>query len=67
MSKEVIGDFICCGEYMVVVKLEHGTHVMSYDEWKSVYGKLHPELWKNGERVRKNRKVSYMQKDYFIA
>ena len=58
MSKEVIGDFICCGEYMVVVELEHGTHVMSYDEWKSVYGKLHLELWKNGKRVIKNRKIS---------
>ena len=58
MSKEVIGDFICCGERMVVVELEHGTHVMSYDGWKSVYGKLHPELWKNSKRVRKNRKIS---------
>lgn len=56
MYKEVIGNFICCGEYMIVVELEHGTHVMSYDEWKSVYGKLHPELWKNNGK--RNKKIS---------
>ena len=58
MNKEVIASFICCGEYMVVVELEHGTHVMSYNEWRRVYGKLHPELWKSGKRVRINRKIS---------
>ena len=56
MSKNVIGDFIYCGKYMVVVKLENAAHVMSYDEWKSIYGKLHPERWKNGKRVEKRRK-----------
>ena len=58
MVREMIGDFICCGEYMVIVKLENAAHVMSYDEWKSAYGKLHPERWENGERTIKNRKVS---------
>lgn len=57
MDIEVIASFICFGKYMVVVKLEHGTHVMSHDEWKRVYGKLHPELWKNGKRV-KSRKLA---------
>lgn len=50
MDIEVIASFICCGEYMVVVKLEHGTHVMTHEEWKRVYGKLHPELWENTRR-----------------
>lgn len=58
MDIEVIASFICCGEYMVVVKLEHGTHVMSHEEWKRVYGKLHPELWENGKRIRKHRKLA---------
>lgn len=49
MDKEIITSFICCGKYMVIVELEHGTHVMTYDEWRSVYGKLHPERWNNGK------------------
>ena len=55
MSTEVIGDFICCGVYMVVVRLEYTAHVMPYDEWKTVYGKLHPEKWENNKRARVNR------------
>ncbi len=58
MSEEIIASFSCCGKYMVVVKVERGTHVMSYEEWKRVYGQLHPELWKNGKRVRTGRKIS---------
>ena len=46
MSEEIIASFICCEKYMVVVKLENGTHVIPYEEWKWVYGQLHPELWK---------------------
>lgn len=58
MGREIIGDFICCGEYMVIVKLENSAHVMSYDEWKSIYGKLHPERWKNGKRVEKKKETA---------
>lgn len=57
MSKEIIAGFICCGEYMVIVKLKHGTHVMPYNEWKKVYGQLHPERWENGKRVN-NKKLA---------
>ena len=57
MNTQIIADFVCYGEYMVVVKLDHGTHVMSYDEWKNVYGKLYPERWKEGKRA-KNRKLA---------
>ena len=58
MSTEVIGDFICCGKYMVVVRLEYTAHVMPYDEWKTVYGKLHPERWENREKNRKKKKTA---------
>ena len=58
MGREIVGDFICCGVYMVVVKLENAVHVMPYDEWKAVYGKLHPERWKDGKRVRKEKKTA---------
>lgn len=55
MSEEIIASFICCEKYMVVVKLERGTHVMPYEEWKWVYGQLHPELWENGKKVRSRK------------
>lgn len=41
MDKEIVVKFICCGKHMVVVKLEHGTHVMDIDEWKCIYKKQH--------------------------
>ena len=53
MREEVIGDFVCRGNHMVIVRLEHGAHVMTYDEWKSIYGKFHPERWENLKRNRK--------------
>lgn len=55
MSEEIIASFICCEKYMVVVKLERGMHVMPYEDWKWVYGKLHPELWENGKKVRSRK------------
>lgn len=50
MNEEVLSIFICGGDYMVIVKLEHGVHVMPMKEWKSVYGRLHPERWKVPKR-----------------
>ena len=47
MREEVIGDFVCGGNHMVIVRLEHGVHVMAYDEWKFIYGRLHHERWEN--------------------
>lgn len=58
MNTEVIDDFVCCGKHMVIVKLEHGAHVMTMDEWKRIYGKLHPERWENGKRVSRKRKIA---------
>lgn len=60
MSKrnyEVISEFVCCGRQMVTVKLKNGTHVMPLDEWNRVYGKLHPERWKN-KHVGKNKNIA---------
>lgn len=58
MSEEIIASFICCEKHMVVVKLEHGTHVIPYEDWKWVYGQLHPELWMKGKKMEKSRKIS---------
>lgn len=58
MSTEVIRNFICSGKHMIVVKLEHGVRVMPDDEWKTVYGKLHPERWENGKRVGNSQKTA---------
>lgn len=55
MSEDIIASFVCCEKYMVVVKLEHGTHVMPYEEWKWAYGQLHLELWKNDKRIKNER------------
>lgn len=58
MEYELIKVFECCGENIVIVRFENAAHIMSMEEWKSVYGKLHPERWENRERVIKNRKIS---------
>lgn len=52
----IIRDFVSHGKRMVIVKLEHGTHVMTEDEWKWVFGQSRPERWRNGVRVKRNRK-----------
>lgn len=54
---EVISEFECCGKQMVTVKLNNGTHVMTLDEWKRVYGTLHPERWKN-KRVERHKGIA---------
>lgn len=54
----IIGDFVFHGKRMVIVKLEHGTHVMPEEEWKWVFGQARPERWKNGVRVKRNRKLA---------
>ncbi len=38
MCIEIVSNFICCGEDIVAVKLEHKAYIMSYQEWK-VYEK----------------------------
>lgn len=55
MEYELIKAFECCGRNMVIVGFENAAHVMPIEEWKSVYGKLHPERWKDGKRVRKSK------------
>lgn len=58
MSREVVKHFICCGKQMVIVELENSAHVMTLEEWKRVYGKLHPERWENSKGTRKSRKIA---------
>ena len=32
MNKDIIASFICCGEYLVIVESEHGTHVTESED-----------------------------------
>lgn len=41
----VIGNFVVNGTEYVVIKMENAAHVISKSEWKTTYGKLHPERW----------------------
>lgn len=54
---EIITEFICCGNNMLVIKFENATLVMSEEDWRWMYGQIHPELWKDGKRVSKRRKT----------
>lgn len=53
MNVKIIRDFSCHGKHMVIVKLEQSVHAMSYNEWKSLYGKLYPERWNRNRFARK--------------
>lgn len=33
---EKIGTFLCGNEFMVTIKAEHGTHVMTMEEWEQI-------------------------------
>lgn len=55
MNKEFVSTIICNGNY-VIVEMKNAAHVMPIDEWKNVYGKLHPEMWKNYKRIRKHNR-----------
>lgn len=58
MDKEYVSTIICNGEHYVIVEMKNAAHVMSVDEWKRIYGKLHPEMWENGKRARRHRKLA---------
>lgn len=55
MDKEYVSTIICNGKHYVIVEMKNAAHVMPADEWKRIYGKLHPEMWENGKRVRSRR------------
>lgn len=47
---KVIGMFGCGSEYMVVIKAEHGTHVMPSDDWELLKRSLGWEQTPTGMR-----------------
>lgn len=55
MDREVIGDFITNGKYMVVVLINGNAHVMEKEEWMSIWGRNHMDRWLN-PRKNKNRR-----------
>lgn len=50
MNKKIVAYFTCCGKYMVIVKLEHGTHVMDLREWEWMNKKQHSKHWNKNKR-----------------
>lgn len=54
----VVDEFWCCGKQMVTVRIGNAAHVMGQDEWHKIYGRNHPERWKDGNRVKMNRKIA---------
>lgn len=57
MNSKIISKFQCNNSKMVVVRLKNCAHVMTVEEWQKVYGKLHPERWKDGKIVCRNEKM----------
>lgn len=43
---------------MVTVNTPGGCSVMEKKEWNKLFGRLHPELWENGKKIR--RKHSFV-------
>lgn len=48
---EIISGFICAGKYVLVIKFDNAILVMSEEEWQWVYGQLHPDKWKNNNKI----------------
>ncbi|WP_170313465.1 hypothetical protein [Lacrimispora amygdalina] len=42
---EVLSEFDCCGEHMMTVRFRGNVHVMTLEELKCWYGRMHPERW----------------------
>lgn len=55
---EVVGEFVCCGKAMIIVKINSNVHVMSNKEWRWVFGQLMPERWKDGVRIKEDKKLA---------
>lgn len=56
---EKIGTFQCGNEYMVTIKAEHGTHVMTMEEWEQIVKGLGYGLTPTGMRYfRKENSVA---------
>jgi len=47
---EKIGTFQCGNEFMVTIKAEHGTHVMTMEEWEQIVRGLGYRLTPTGMR-----------------
>lgn len=48
---EIISEFICAGRYMLVIKFENATLIMTEEDWKWTYGQLHPNKREKNKNV----------------
>jgi hypothetical protein len=58
-SYEKIGTFLCGNEFMVTIKAEHGTHVMTIEEWDQIVRGLGYRLTPTG--------IRYFRKENSVA
>lgn len=57
---KVISEFECCGKPMVTVKIGNNVHVMTYEDWETLYRRMyHENKYKNVSRSKKrNMKIA---------
>lgn len=59
----IICKWTCMSKRMVTVKLEHGTHVMTADEWKQICGKQYLDCCNNrGKKQKQHNKYTLRRK-----
>lgn len=49
---QVISEWKCNNIIMVTVETPGGCSVMEKSEWCIVFGRLHPERWQDGKRIK---------------
>lgn len=54
---QVISEWKRKNVIMVTVKTPGGCSVMEKSEWCRIFGRLHPELWKDGKRIKGKSKI----------
>lgn len=54
---QVIFEWECNNAMMVTVKTPGGCSVMEKTEWCKLFGRLHPERWEDGKRIKGKGKI----------
>lgn len=54
----VIAEWECSDFTIVTVKTPRGCSVMEKKEWCKLFGRLHPELWVDGKRIKRKRNTA---------
>lgn len=44
---KIISRFECKGKEMITIRINNTAHVMTYDEWRKIYGMNHQNRYRN--------------------